>query len=191
MYNVPLYFQLTQSSSPSVAGIYLVPSVVGNTVGGLASGAYIGRYGRYKRPTLAAAVISSLCHTLLTIRWTGHTSIIESLYIFPGGVGTGIAHSSTFVAIGAGTNEEELAIAGGGLYLCGNFGSLLGVTLASSLLRVVFGHVASSRLIDEPNKDIIIDKSLSDIEFVQRLTGKIKSAVVGSYVVGFRASFRM
>jgi formate/nitrite transporter FocA (FNT family) len=43
MSSVPLYFQVTQRAKSGEAGAYLVPAVVGNTVGGLITGAYINR----------------------------------------------------------------------------------------------------------------------------------------------------
>lgn len=43
MLYIPLYFEVTQNSSTAEAGAYFIPSIVGNTVGGLATGAYIKR----------------------------------------------------------------------------------------------------------------------------------------------------
>lgn len=43
MSSVPLYFQVTQRAKPGEAGAYLVPAVIGNTVGGLVTGVYINK----------------------------------------------------------------------------------------------------------------------------------------------------
>jgi hypothetical protein len=40
---IPIYFQVTKNASTAVAGAYLIPSVFGNTIGGLATGAFINR----------------------------------------------------------------------------------------------------------------------------------------------------
>lgn len=190
MFVVPLYFQVTAFASPATAGFYLVPAVVGNTIGGLTCGAYIKRKGRYKLPTIIAAIIAGLCHTLTSIRWTGNTNLLEALYIFPGGLGTGISHSSTFVAITAGTTDEELAIAGSGLYLCGNLGSLLGVTFGSSVMREVMERVAAMKLKSEPDGGrSIIERALSDVNFIHALKGRLQKAIIASYVMGFRVDF--
>ena len=47
---VPMYFQVTNLATTGEAGAYLVPSVVGNTIGGLATGAFILRYVQYFCP---------------------------------------------------------------------------------------------------------------------------------------------
>jgi len=44
MFIIPIYFQVTNNASTGEAGAYLIPSVVGNTVGGLLTGAWIKRY---------------------------------------------------------------------------------------------------------------------------------------------------
>lgn len=43
MVSVPLYFQVTERTSSTVAGAHLMPAVIGNTVGALLTGAWIGR----------------------------------------------------------------------------------------------------------------------------------------------------
>ncbi|CAK7227258.1 hypothetical protein SCUCBS95973_006479 [Sporothrix curviconia] len=182
IYSVPLYFPVTAAASPAAAGLYLVPVVVGNTVGGLATGAYIQRAARYKLPTVAGTQVATLCHVLTSLFWTGsssssrttNTAWRQALYIFPGGLGTGIFYASTFVPIAASTSEEELSIAGGGLFLSGNFGSLLGVTLASSVIHAVAAAAARQRLPDRPDVS---------------LTGRLREAVVQAYVAGFRSNF--
>jgi hypothetical protein len=193
MFIVPLYFQVTMSAKPSIAGLYLVPAVVGNTVGGLACGSFVRKTGKYKLPTSIAAIVSALCHALIMVRWTGHTSSLESLYIFPGGLGTGISHSSTFIALQAATNEEEMAIATGGLYLFGNFGAMMGVSMASGVVRLVVEQVAQSGLqrdgFGAGEIKEIVEKALTDIGFVETLTGRARGDVVDAYVAASRANF--
>jgi formate/nitrite transporter FocA (FNT family) len=41
---IPIYFQVTKNSTIAEAGAYLIPSIVGNTVGGLITGAYIKKF---------------------------------------------------------------------------------------------------------------------------------------------------
>jgi hypothetical protein len=47
----------------------------------------------------------------MILRWHGHTSFLESLYIVPGGFGNGIALSAMFVALTAGIEHCEISIA--------------------------------------------------------------------------------
>ena len=71
----------------------------------------------------------------MIFRWRGNTSIWESLYIGPGGFGNGIILATTFVALAAGVDEAQMAIASNGLYLSANIGGLIGISLASNVLQ--------------------------------------------------------
>jgi MFS family permease len=135
MFAVPLYFQVTANASSTVAGAHLVPAVFGNAVGGLISGVVIKRTGRYKALTLGATGGASLAYLLLILRWHGHTNWLESLYIFPGGFGSGIANSALFISIQAALDPRFAAIAASTLYLASSIGMLAGMAGVSAVLQ--------------------------------------------------------
>jgi hypothetical protein len=81
------------------------------------------------------AIASSTSYTLMMLRWHGHTSFLESLYIIPGGFGNGIALSAMFVVLTAGIDHCEMAIGSSGLYLSSNVGMVAGISIASALLQ--------------------------------------------------------
>ena len=135
MFAVPLYFQVTAKASSTVAGAHLFPAVFGNAIGGLISGAVIKRTGRYKALTLGATGVASLAYLLLILRWHGNTNWLESLYIFPGGFGTGIASSTLFISIQAALDPRFTAIAASTLYLASSIGMLGGMAGVSAVLQ--------------------------------------------------------
>lgn len=53
MFIIPTYFQVTQNVSTAKAGAFLIPSIAGNTVGGLVTGAWIKKYIHFFLPVLA------------------------------------------------------------------------------------------------------------------------------------------
>lgn len=136
-----------------------MPSVIGNAFGGLLAGYTIRRFitplflpttmtreveemtdnhyrtGRYKLISIIGAVSSSTAYFLMMVRWHGHTSLLESLYIIPGGFGNGIALSTSFISLTAGVEPCQVAIASSGLYLSSNIGMVLGLSLASAILQ--------------------------------------------------------
>lgn len=84
-------------------------------------------------PTIAASISSMLSFTLLILVWRGHTTILESLLIFPAGLATGITHSAVFIGMTSRVQEHEVAIADSGLYLSGNIGGVVGVSAGNAL----------------------------------------------------------
>jgi len=83
MFTVPLYFQITDRVSNTVAGAHLFPAVAGNAVGGMFSGWLISRTGRYKGLVIIGSLTSSVSYLVLMFRWHGHTNWWESLEIIP------------------------------------------------------------------------------------------------------------
>lgn len=93
------------------------------------------RTGRYRLPTVGAAVVASIGYLLLILRWHGNTNIWESLYIIPGGFGTGVALSTTFIALTASIASSDMAIAAAGLYQAQNIGVVVGLSITSAILQ--------------------------------------------------------
>jgi MFS family permease len=93
------------------------------------------RSGRYKLPIVLSGGLSAIAYTLLLVRWRGHTNVWESLYVFPGGLGTGIAYSAVFIALAASVTEDEMAIAGTGLYTSGGIGGVIGISVSGAIFQ--------------------------------------------------------
>jgi hypothetical protein len=92
-----------------------------------------------------------LCFTLLLLTWRGNTPAWQSLFVFFGGFGTGIAQSALFVDLAAGVTESEMAIASSGLYLFASIGAVAGVTTANSMFAAALKQSLETALSDWPN----------------------------------------
>ncbi|KAF7942589.1 uncharacterized protein EAE97_006043 [Botrytis byssoidea] len=179
---VPIYFQITDHATFTTAGAHLIPSVIGNAVGGLLAGYIIHKTGHYKPILLLGALSSLTSYTLLLLRWHGHTSFLESLYIIPGGFGNGIALSASFIGLTAGVEQEELAIATSGLFLSANVGCVVGVSGAGSVMEAGLEKGLRVALEGWEGSQTIIERALSDIEYVRNLDGKLGELVKIVYV---------
>ncbi|KAL9618103.1 MAG: hypothetical protein Q9160_007173 [Pyrenula sp. 1 TL-2023] len=191
MFTVPLYFQVSANASATVAGAHLFPAVAGNAIGGILVGILIKRTGRYRFPTVGAAVVASIGYLLLILRWHGNTNIWESLYIVPGGFGTGVALSTTFIVLTASIASSDMAIAAAGMYQAQNIGVVVGLSITGAIFQGTLRPMLDWRLQGLKDKSTpfialteaqIIERSMSDIAYVQSLTGKIRDIVVESYV---------
>ena len=151
-YSIPIYFQIVAHMSITAAGSRLVPAVIGNAIGGLASGYIIHKTGRYKFLTTFASVFASIGYTLLVIRWHGSTNFAELLYIVPGGFGAGTIQQTTFIHLAASLDQSEIAIAGTSLFLSVNLGVLVGVSLSTSLVHAKLRFNLENDLVGVSNK---------------------------------------
>ncbi|PWY69015.1 efflux pump antibiotic resistance protein [Aspergillus sclerotioniger CBS 115572] len=188
MFSVPLYFQVTSQASATVAGGHLVPAVIGNTLGGLIAGAFIRRTGHFKVLLILAGLIASVAYLLMFLRWSGHTGFWESLYIIPGGLGTGFASAAAFVSMTAFLLPQEVAMATGGYFLLFSFAMTAGVTVTNSVLGTVFKRQMEQHLTG-PGAKKVIERALSDTSYINGLEGHVRQIVVKGYVAGLRYTY--
>jgi MFS family permease len=146
MFSVPLYFQVTEEASNTTAGSRLVPAFIGNTFGSLIAGFSIKKTGRYKKLIFAASTIACAAYITIILRWHGNISDWESLEIFPGGFGSGVAGTAAFIALTSSMSHETVAIATSGYFLFGSLGTVLGVSISSSIQRGALKMILQNRL---------------------------------------------
>ncbi|KIL93724.1 major facilitator superfamily transporter [Fusarium avenaceum] len=188
MFSVPLYFQVTQKVSNSVAGAHLFPSVFGNALGGVFCGYFIKRTGKYKWLIYISTISSSICYALLLTRWHGNTNWLESFYLLPGGFGMGMAYSVLFVATQASADPEHVSAAVSTLFLSNAIGVIVGVASTSATVKVVLRKSLDKKLfrlgLDAATRKEIISKAAANVEYTYKAKGEIGKAIVSSYVDG-------
>ncbi|CAG8416725.1 unnamed protein product [Penicillium salamii] len=188
LFSVPLYFQVTQRASTTAAGGHMIPAVVGNTMGGLLAGIFIRRTGQFKALLILAGLIASISYALLYLRWNGDTGFWESLFILPGGLGTGVASASAFVAMTAMLPAEEVAMATAGFMLLVGFSMTAGVTTSNSVLGMEFQTQLKKNL-HGPGSGTIIRRAMADTGYIASLSGHIREVVVACYVAGLKHTY--
>ncbi|KAI8715014.1 MFS domain-containing protein [Fusarium sp. LHS14.1] len=188
MYTVPIYFQVTQRVSSTIAGAHLFPAVIGNTIGGIAAGIIINRTGRYKALLVFAAMSSITGYTLMLLRWHGHTSWAESLYVFPGGLGTGIAFSAGFISLQASIDPKDKAAAAAGLFMTTTLGTIVGMAGTSAIIQ---GYLRYSVQLDLTRLGMsqaeiaeIIRKASESVSYIEHATGAVQKVLIDGYVTG-------
>jgi MFS family permease len=146
MFSVPLYFQVTSGASNTAAGFHLIPAFVGNTFGSLMAGYYIKKTGGYKKLTLLASLIACTAYITIILRWHGSIHDWEALEILPGGFGSGVTTTSTFIALTSDMSHENMAVVTSGFYLSSSLGTVMGISIGSSIQRGVLKILLQKRL---------------------------------------------
>ncbi|KAF5265806.1 hypothetical protein FOXYS1_3366 [Fusarium oxysporum] len=188
MYTVPIYFQVTQRVSSTVAGAHLFPAVIGNTVGGIATGLIIKRTGRYRALIIFSAVSSITSYTLMLLRWHGQTNWLESLYVFPGGLGMGIAQSAAFIALQASIDPKDKAAASSGIFLAVTLGSVVGMAGTSATIQGLLRHDIQQNLSDLGKSqrfiDEVIRKAAESVSYIDEASEPIRKVLIEGYIRG-------
>lgn len=102
---------------------------------------------------MLATAASAAGYLLLILRWHGNTGLWEDLYIVPGGFGTGVAISATFIVLSVSLDKSELAIAGSGLYMTSSVGAILGLSTVAFVLQHALSKELSAVLNGFPNEN--------------------------------------
>jgi MFS family permease len=188
-YSTPLYFQISAHASIGNSGLHLVPAVVGNAIASLLSGYLISRTGRYKLLTIAANILGCFGYLAIVVRWRGNTNWWETLYIFCGGFAAGTNQSTTFIHLAASLEPDAMAIAGTTLYLFQNLFMLIGIQLATTVVRFSLNEKLDARLEGVDHKSKIITSALSSVRYVLKLPLAFRAIVVRAYVESLTNTF--
>ena len=149
---LPLFFQTVYGSSPTEAGLRLLPLVGGLLVTSIASGRIISSRGRYKVFPIIGTATMTVGLVLLS-RLDVTTSTLESyLYLLVLGLGLGctmqvlvlaVQNSVDYSVLGAATSGVTLARGIGGSVGTALFGSIFSNRLRSALHGVVHGALGA------------------------------------------------
>ncbi|KAF7542386.1 hypothetical protein G7Z17_g11613 [Cylindrodendrum hubeiense] len=185
MFAVPLYFQVTERASNTVAGAHLFPAVVGNAVGGIVGGVWIKKTGRYKKLMIFATITSFFSYLLIFFRWHGHTNIWESLYIIPAGFGSGLVQSAVFISVQASLSPSHKVAATYWIFLTIQVGMIMGLACVSAVVTETMKWRLSTLLgnlgIDAVARHEIIEKASSNVDYIDTVEIAISKAIVESY----------
>jgi len=119
------------------------------------------RTGQYKLIWIIGGVSAITAYSLMILRWHRQTSLLESLYIIPGGFGNGIALSASFIGLTAGVEPCKVAIASSGLYLSSNSGMVGGLSVAAAILQTTLRKQLRISLEGLDGKEEVIMASLT------------------------------
>ena len=178
LFNVPLYFIAVKGRSAANAGMHLIPNAITASACSLGSGLIMGRTGRYRTIMLlggAMAVLGPLGMCL----WNGRTTseFVYWLTMPWGGAGFGSTLTITLVALIASVDPKDMAPATGVTYLFRAVGSVLGISLSSTLLQNSLVHYLRKEKIPSEIAGGILD----DVGMLHQLTGKLHKHAVRAY----------
>jgi len=141
---LPLYLQVVQGNSATMAGLKLIPFMLGIVSMSIVSGKMISKHGHYKRfPVMGLAIMTVGIALLSTLNET--TPFWQlSIYAVLIGAGLGLSMQTIVIALQNAVEMKDLGIATSANTFFRSIGSTIGVAL--------FGSLYASRLaINLPN----------------------------------------
>ncbi len=148
---LPLFFQTVFHSSPTGAGLRLIPLLGGLVLTSVISGQMISRTGRYKAFPIAGTAVMTIGFLLLSRLGVSTSGPEADLYLLVLGLGLGmvmqvlvlaVQNAVDFSVLGAATSGVTLARGIGGSVGAAVFGTIFSTQLKSQLHGVLSGALA-------------------------------------------------
>jgi len=138
---LPLFFQTVFHSSPTGAGLRLIPLMGGLVLTSIVSGRVISRTGHYRPFPIAGTAVMTVGLLLLSRLDTTTSALAADLYLLVLGLGLGLVMQVLVLAVQNAVAYEVLGAATSGVTLARGIGGALGAA--------VFGTIFSTRLRDQ------------------------------------------
>ena len=128
------YFQVARGHTPTVAGLLMLPMILGSLVGSAGSGAFITRTGEWKRPMLIGSAILMLGLCLMGI--VDHTTPMWELSAFMllMGLGTGMLMQNIVLVVQNTVDVTDVGTASGVVTFFRSLGGAMGVAVLGAIL---------------------------------------------------------
>lgn len=141
---LPLFLQIVQGMSPTMAGLLLLPQSLATTLGAKFSGPIVARTERYK--FMLAGGLATLSATYLALSTIGvDTSIwIMAALAVTMGLGLGVFMQTVLTALQNSVPPQDMGVASG-LY---SFSRQLGAITGTAVFLSVLFNLAAGRIID-------------------------------------------
>jgi EmrB/QacA subfamily drug resistance transporter len=135
---LPLYLQVVRGVSPTISGVYLLPTVIGLLITSVLSGQLISRLGKYKvYPIIGTALLTV---ALLLMSRLGETTaaLVMDGYFLLLGLSLGLILQVLVIAVQNSSDYADLGTATSGVTFFRTIGGAFGVS--------IFGSIFSNRL---------------------------------------------
>ncbi|KAI9816059.1 MAG: hypothetical protein M1827_002051 [Pycnora praestabilis] len=193
LFYVPLFYQAVDGLSATDAGVRLLPGIVAGVSGSLFAGFLMKWTGKYYWLTVCA--YSSLTIGMVPILlFTGIISRSAwgiSVGLAIGGFSNGIGVTSTLIALRQVSNATaaDQAIATACSYLFRSLGSVVGVSLASTVAQQSLRNQLRDRLKSGEDAEDIVKNVRESLDYIRTLEPGVRELVRECYESATRAAF--
>ncbi|KAI9783018.1 MAG: hypothetical protein M1816_001632 [Peltula sp. TS41687] len=191
IFYIPLFYQAVDGLSATQAGVRLLPAIIAGVSGSLFAGILMKKTGRYYWLTVAAytlllvGFIPILLFTGLVVKSTWGISVGTAIC----GFGNGIGVTSSLVALISEASTADQAVATACSYLFRSMGSVLGVSLSSTVVQQSLRVHLRQSLGSGKDADEIVKGVRRSLDFLKSLSPEKSQVVRNCYGKATQAGF--
>ncbi|KAL1975493.1 hypothetical protein VTN31DRAFT_3885 [Thermomyces dupontii] len=183
LFYIPLYFQAVDGVSATVSGLRILPSILAGVSGSLFSGLVMRWTGRYYWLTVGG--YAALTTGLVIIFLCSGAVVVNVPVLIVGTIlsafGNGIGVTTTLIGLISNTTPENQAVVTACSYLFRSLGSVMGLSLSSTLVQQLLRGRLRSALKDAKDIDRIVDGVRQSLDYIKTLPPQIRDTVRSCY----------
>ena len=191
LFYLPLFFQAVDGYTATQASIRLLPAIIAGVSGSLFGGILMQRTGKYYWLTVVAytllltgVLIVTLCANVLVNNTYG---IAVGLVL--SGFGNGIGVTSSLIGLIANAAQEDQAVATACSYLFRSLGSIVGLSLASTVVQQSLRNQLQDCLHSAEDAEDLVQRVRQSLGFIKTLSPEVKQLVQQCYSHATRNGF--
>ena len=196
---LPQYLQIVHGSSPTLAGLQMIPLVGGIMTGAVSSGIVISKTGKYKMFPLVGIVLMVVALVSMSFVTTADTSVWTLVpFMILLGLGLGFNFQPVILAVQNAVRPHEMGVATSSVTFFRQMGGTIGVAAFLSILFTRLPTDIGNALNSAANTDPRVEQALqsgqlqaggdlSDTSFIQ----KLPSFLAEPFKVGFSDTIDM
>ncbi|KAG6906469.1 hypothetical protein DXG01_013796 [Tephrocybe rancida] len=190
IFHVSLYLQAVQGNTASEAGLWLVLSVFGGLMGSLSGGLMIQTTGKFYLLTVAGYGLHFLgtAFVSFTTRVTLGSMVPFGLGLLVSSFGNGSGITTSLIALIANAGPEDQAIATAVSYLFRSLGSVVGVSVGSTVVQETLRTYLRRNLSGENVEEIIL-RVRESLDYIDQLEPSTQLIVKAAYSQAVQATF--
>lgn len=191
IFHIPLYLQAVQEKTASQASLWLILAVLGAVFGSLCGGLIIQATGKYYVLTSGAYLLFFVGTTILTLT-SGvlvTSPILIGLGLFLSSIGNGTGVTTSLVSLIVNAGQEDQAIATAVSYLFRSLGSVVGLSLGSTIVQATLRSTLFERLHGSQDIDEIVRRVRESLSYLDELDPTTRNIVRSSYATAIQATY--
>ncbi|KAJ6561359.1 member of the major facilitator superfamily [Mycena sp. CBHHK59/15] len=182
IFHVSLFYQAVLGKSASEVGFWLVPTVAGGVVGSLGGGLIIQSTGKYYWLTFFAyvAMLAGMLGTVLEAGIIAKSAVGVAIAAVMSAIGNGSGVTTSLIALISNAGPADQAMATAASYLFRSLGSVVGLSIGSTLLQSSLRSSLREHLIGV-DVDDIIRRVRESLKYIDELDSETAAVVRTSY----------
>ncbi|GAV99646.1 MFS general substrate transporter [Lentinula edodes] len=184
LFHVSLYLQAVEGLSPSRVGFWLVPGIIGGVTGSLGSGLIMKATGKYYWLTVLEYIllVGGSITIVLSAGVAIHSAIVISIGLVVSGLGNGGGITTSLISLISNAGQKDQAIATAVSYLFRSLGSVVGLSVGSTILQDVLRSILQQRLTGQDINEIV-RRVRESLDYLNELDQSTRTIVLGGDII--------